>query len=71
MRNPFTKHPKDVDETYLEHMWCAFKFFYTLLGLSLAALVHAVFPFWFEFTASDGIKKLNNCLQNRREEVND
>ena len=71
MKNLFTDHPSKVDETYFEHMQCAFKFFYTLLGLSLAALVHAVFPFWFEFTASDGIKKLNNCLQNRREEVND
>ena len=66
MYNPFTRHPRLVDETYLEHMWCAFKFFYTLLGLSFAALVHAVFPFLFEFIASDGIKKLNNCMQDRR-----
>ena len=71
MKNPFTDHPSKVNETYLEHMKCAFKFFYTLFGLSFAALVHAAFPFLFEFTASDGIKKLNNCLQNRREEVND
>ena len=63
--NPFTKHPKSVDETYLEHMKCAFKFFYKLLGLSLAALVHAIFPFWFEYTASEGIKKLNDCMQKR------
>ena len=67
--NPFTKHPKSVNETYLEHMWCAFKFFYTLLGLSFAALVHSVFPFLFEFTASNGVKKLNSCLQERKLEV--
>ena len=71
MYNPFTKHPNDVNETYWEHMKCAFKFFYKLLGLSLAALVHSVFPFLFEFTASNGVKKLNNCLKNRREKVND
>ena len=64
--NPFTKHPKSVDETYFEHMKCAFKFFYTLLGLSIAALVHAVFPFLFEHTASRGVKKLNDCMKDRK-----
>ena len=64
--NPFTKHPKSVDETYFEHMKCAFKFFYTLLGLSLAALVHAVFPFLFVTTASSGVKKLNDCMKDRK-----
>ena len=64
--NPFTKHPHSVDETYFEHMKCAFTFFYTLLGLSLAALVHAVFPFWFQTTASRGVKKLNDCMKDRK-----
>ena len=47
-------------------MKCAFKFFYTLLGLSLAALVHAVFPFLFVTTASKGVKKLNDCMKDRK-----
>ena len=64
--NPFTKHPKSVNETYFEHMKCAFKFFYTLLGLSLAALVHAIFPFLFVTTASRGVKKLNDCMKDRK-----
>ena len=68
--NPFTKHPRSVNETYFEHMKCAFKFFYTLFGLSLAALVHAIFPFWFEYTASDGIKKLNDCMKERNDTNN-
>ena len=62
MRNPFTEHPKSVDETYFEHMCCAFKFHCTLLKLSFAAIVHAIFPFLCETTASDGIKKLNNII---------
>ena len=66
MYNPFTDHPSKVDETYFEHMQCAFKFFYTLLRLSFAALVHSIFPFWFEHTASSGIKKLNDCMQDRK-----
>ena len=70
MYNPFTKHPSSVNETYFEHMWCACKFFIKLQLLSFVALIHSVFPFLFEFTASRGIKKLNNCLKNRREKVN-
>ena len=71
MYNPFTDHPSKVDETYFEHMLCACKFFIKLQLFSFAALVHSVFPFLFEFTASNGVKKLNNCLKNRREKVND
>ena len=70
MYNPFTDHPSKVDETYFEHMKCAFKFFYTLIGLSLSALVHAVFPFWFEHTASRGIKELNDCMKERNDTDN-
>ena len=65
MKNIFTKHPQSVNETYFEHMCCAFKFHCTLLRLSLAVLVHSVFPFWFKTTASGGIKKLNDCMKKR------
>ena len=64
--NPFTKHPKSVNETYFEHMWCACKFFVKLQLLSFAALVHSVFPFLFQTTASRGVKKLNDCMKDRR-----
>ena len=66
MRNPFTKHPRSVNETYFEHMWCACKFFIKLQLLSFAALVHAIFPFLFQTTASNGVKKLNDCMKDRR-----
>ena len=56
MRNIFTKHPKEVNETYFQHMCCAFKFHCTLLKLSMCALIHAIFPFLCETTASDGFK---------------
>ena len=70
MYNPFTKHPSSVDETYFEHMKCAFTFFYTLFGLSFAALVHAIFPFLFEHTASSGVKELNDCMKERNDTSN-
>ena len=80
MYNPFTKHPNEVGETYFQHMCCAFKFHCTLLKLSMCALkfsfkleclafcalVHAIFPFLCETTASDGIKELNDCMQKRK-----
>ena len=70
MYNPFTKHPKEVEETYLEHMWCALKFSFKLECLAFCALVHAIFPFLCETTASDGIKELNDCMQERRKNGN-
>ena len=69
MKNPFTDHPSKVNETYFEHMLCACRFFIKLQLLSFAALVHAVFPFMFEFTASGGVKKLNDCMQDRKSEA--
>ena len=66
MYNPFTKHPKTVNETYLQHMWCAMKFSCKLECLAFAAIIHAIFPFLFVTTASDGVKKLNDCMKNRR-----
>jgi len=66
MKNIFTKHPNSVGETYFQHMKCALGFHYTLLRLSLCAFIHAIFPFLCETTASDGIKELNDCMQQRR-----
>ena len=45
MKNIFTKHPKEVNETYLEHMWCAIKFSFKLEYLAFCAFIHAIFPF--------------------------
>ena len=66
MYNPFTKHPKEVNETYFEHMWCALKFSCKLECLAFAAFIHAIFPFLCKTTASDGIKELNDCMQKRK-----
>ena len=56
MYNPFTEHPKEVNETFLEHMWCATKFAIKLEMLAFAVIIHAIFPFLFVPTASDGVK---------------
>ena len=66
MKNPFTKHPNSVNETYLQHMWQAIKFSVRLEWLAFCVFIHAIFPFLFVTTASDGIKKLNDCMKKRR-----
>ena len=68
MTNVFTKHPKEVGETYLEHMFNALRYSLTFLFLSVVAFIHAILPFLFTRTAScvvqemaDHIKKREKC----------
>ena len=68
MYNPFRKHPKEVNETYLEHMWCALKFSVTLYYLSYIALVHSIFPFLFTTTASDKLYRLIDEMEDRAQQ---
>ena len=63
MRNPFTAHPHDVGETYLEHgaFACRYGLKMTLGGL--AALVHGLFPFLFRTTGSRITRELHAALE--------
>ena len=45
IKNPFTKHPHEIGETYFQHMKTAMAVSAHLLFSSSAQLVHAVFPF--------------------------
>lgn len=65
MANPFTKHPQEVGETYVEHFQVAGGFGFTLLIIAFAAMMHAIFPFLFEKTASNKIKALNARMTGR------
>jgi hypothetical protein len=59
MRNIFTKHLQEQNETYLQHMWGAWKICATLKILLLKCFIHSIFPFLFTSAVSDKIK----CLQ--------
>ena len=61
----FTKHPHAAGETYFQHLRSALKFSWILLGLSIGALIHSIFPFLFEFTVSEGVNKLNQIMSKR------
>lgn len=54
----FTAHPRSVGESYAEHLRSASGFGLTMLGAGLACLLHGVFPFLFERTGSDAIRRL-------------
>ena len=66
MKNLFTKHPKEVGESYFEHFAKAFGFGFKLLLISFRAFIHAIFPFFFEHSTSDKINELHKVLQERR-----
>ena len=69
MSNTFTAHPASVGESYLAHMRFAARFGGRMLLGSLAALVHAVFPFLFVTTAgriNDELMEMRAASQGRK-----
>jgi len=52
MRNPFTAHPQDVGESYLEHGLFACRYGMKMTAGGLAAFLHGLFPFLFRTTGS-------------------
>ena len=69
MKNIFTKHPKEVGESYIQHFFKALGFSGLLFSLGFKALIHALLPFCFETTVSDKVKTLSADMQKRREEA--
>jgi hypothetical protein len=66
MANIFTKHPKEVNESYLQHLWVALKYSFTLFLLFLIAFIHSIFPFIFKNTTSKKIINMAEDLKDRK-----
>ena len=62
MKNPFTAHPTEVGETYLQHGSFACRYGAKMTAGGLAALVHGVFPFLFKTTGSRITRELAESL---------
>ena len=62
-----TAHLEDVGESYTEHMACAAGFAWALLGTAIACAIHAVFPFWFVYTASRRVRHIEERMRMRAE----
>ena len=69
MNNTFTKHPKEVGESYIQHFFKALSFSGLLFSLGFKALIHALLPFCFETAVSERVKRLSASMQKRREEA--
>jgi hypothetical protein len=63
LRNPFTAHPRDVGETYLEHGVFACRYGAKMTLGGLAACLHGVFPFLFQTTGSRITRELAASLE--------
>jgi Family of unknown function (DUF6356) len=63
--NPFTRHPVEMGESYGEHLAKASLFGLAMIGGGLACIVHGVFPFLFERTGSETVRRLNGTLVKR------
>lgn len=55
------EHPREQNETYLEHMKCALKCSLILSVASVACFVHSFLPFAFKKTASSLAKEAINA----------
>ena len=53
------KHLVDQNETYLEHMWGAWKIVCLLNVLAIKCFIHSIFPFLYTGAVSEKIE----CLQ--------
>ena len=65
MTNIFNKHPKEVGETYFEHLVEAWRYSLSLYRLFLIAFIPGILPFIFKKTVSEKIIKMGNELNNR------
>lgn len=65
MANPFTRHPRQVGESYVEHLGTASVFGLTMMVGGLCVIVHAVLPFLFERTGSRTMDKLHKRMRGR------
>ena len=63
---PRCNHLKFVKESYLKHLWVAVNLTVHLLVLSVASLIHGLFPFILTSVVSKQIEVLNNRLKEIR-----
>ena len=65
----FRDHPREVDETYFEHMAASSRFGFKLLRLAGCAFVHAVTPGLHKTTVSDAIRSMAHDMGGRADKA--
>jgi Family of unknown function (DUF6356) len=66
VRNPFTAHPREVGETYLEHCLFACRYGAKMTWGGIGAFVHGLMPFLFQTTGSRITRELHAALEESR-----
>ncbi|MDB9909687.1 DUF6356 family protein [Gammaproteobacteria bacterium] len=57
------KHLKKADKKYLPHAFRVIIVSINLLWLSVAGIIHAIFPFILSDTVSDGVKSISEKME--------
>ncbi|MBA3677622.1 MAG: hypothetical protein H0W74_09510 [Sphingosinicella sp.] len=70
MANLFTQHPKEVGESYGEHLVTASGFGFTMVIGGLCVMMHALVPFLFVQTGSRTMDRLHKRMTRRGDKVN-
>jgi hypothetical protein len=70
MANLFTQHPREVGESYSEHLATAAGFGLTMVVGGLCVMVHSLLPFLFVQTGSRTMDKLHKRMTRRTDKVN-
>jgi hypothetical protein len=63
--NIFTKHLRDVGETYFRHGLQAMRYALTFLFLFVVVFIHAILPFLFVRTASNCAREMIEHMEQR------
>lgn len=65
----FTDHPNEMGESYIEHLICASMYGVRMVFAGFAAIIHSIFPFLFQTTASDLAKEINGDVRTRKSKL--
>lgn len=65
----FLEHPRDVGESYFQHMAHSASYGFRIAGIAFYAFVHALIPGVFKTHASSRICKLADELDDRAQEA--
>ena len=61
------KHLDSVEESYFQHLKFAFRYSMCCFKAGFMALAHALFPCFFERSASEMVKRLAGCVDAQQE----
>lgn len=67
----FTDHPREVGESYFEHMAAASRYGFRLLGAAGAAFIHALAPGLCKTTVSRRVCTMADEMSHRAREAQD